>query len=577
MRETNRKDRFKAYDILYVEDTREISEEVAFFLEPRVKKLYTAYDGEEGVASFEQHRPDIIITDIQMPKMNGIKMIEAIRLIDPEVPIIITTAFNETDYLLQAVNLGVDGYLMKPLSFKELMNRLEKIVEPLELRRELIEKNRELEDINANLDQIVQEKTKKLEYFYNHDPLTGLSNFVKLGEEIKTGSYKHLILLDISNFSTINKQYGKEFANLVLNAAAIGLTRHTVDLIRLFKTESDRFVILMKEENIKEVELFCQQVVSFFDTQPIEVEEVEIYINFTMSIARIDGDAYPMVNAEYALDIGKELGSRYYYLYNDSADSVKKAKDAIKWLNITKSMIQNDQIEPYFQAIVDASTGEVVKYEALARGLYKGEVLSPYFFIGSAERLGLIGAITRMIVKKSFDFFEGTGHSFSINITQRDLLDDYLIPFLEQKLEAHAITPAQVTFEILENVTIGEHHTLVLKQLKALKAIGFKIAIDDFGVESSNFSRLLEIDFDYIKLDGLFIRQLDKNEKDRVIVSAIVSLARSLGIQTIAEFVENETLFEIIKGCGVDMAQGYHLGKPLSRSETVLQIKKEQA
>ncbi len=565
MSKTTNIEMFKRYSILYVEDTKEIVEEVAFFLEPRVKALFTAYDGEEGLEIFERVRPDIIITDIQMPKMDGLKMIEQIRLIDPSIPIIITTAFNETDYLISAINLGVDGYLMKPLNLKELMRRLEKIMQPMELKQALVDKNAELETINANLDQIAKEKTEKLEHTYNHDILTGLENFVKLGEDIKSGLYRHLVLLDISNFSTLNKQYGKEFANLILKGAARGLERNMFESTRLYKTESDRFVVLMRTGETKEVEQLCEQIISFFDTQAIEVEDVGIYINFSIAISGIDGNEYPMVSAEYALDIGKELGSRYYYLYNDSAESIKKAKEAIKWLNITKTMIQDDAIEPYFQPIVDTSTGEIVKYEALARGTYKGELFSPYVFIGSAERLGLIGSITRMMIKKSFDFFEGTGYSFSINITQRDLLDDYLLAFLEQKLEHHTIEPSQVTFEILENVTVGEHHKLVLEQLKAFKKRGFKIAIDDFGVENSNFSRLLEIDFDYIKLDGLFIRQLENNEKDRVIVSAMVSLARSLGIETIAEFVENERLYEIIKECGVDMAQGYHLGRPLSR------------
>lgn len=570
MRMKNNKELFKRYSILYVEDTKEIVEEVSFFLEPRVQAFFTAYDGEEGLEVFAGSRPDIVITDIQMPKMDGLAMIQAVRKIDPEVPIIITTAFNETDYLVQAINLGVDGYLMKPLNLKELMNRLEKIMRPMELKQALVEKNHELEVINANLDQIAKEKTKKLEHAYNHDMLTGLANFVKLGEDIKSGLYRYLVLLDISNFSTLNKQYGKEFANMVLKGAAEGLERNMSDLTRLYKTESDRFVVLMRTAETEEVEEFCRQVISFFDTQAIEIEDVGIYINFSMAISGIAGNEYPMVSAEYALDIGKELGSRYYYLYNDSAESIKKAKEAIKWLNITKTMITRDSIEPFFQPIVDIKTGKVVKYEALARGIYDGELHSPYVFIGSAERLGLIGSITRMMIKKSFDFFEGTRYDFSINITQRDLLDDYLLPFLEQKLEHHTIKPSQVTFEILENVTVGEHHRLVLDQLKAFKARGFKIAIDDFGIENSNFSRLLEIDFDYIKLDGLFIRQLEKNDKDRMIVSAMVDLAHSLGIETIAEFVENESIYEIIKGCGVDMAQGYHLGKPQSREATAL-------
>lgn len=553
---------FKRYNVLYVEDNHEIAEEIAFFLEPMFNTFHSAYNGLEGLELFKEHKPDIIITDIQMPKMNGISMIEEIRKVDSSVPIVITTAFNESDYLLKAIHLQVDGYLMKPLKFPELINRLHKIVEPLELKAALVAKNRELEEINRGLDKIARDKTKELQHMYNHDPLTGLSNFINLGQEIETGSYKHLILLDISNFSTINKQYGKIFANNILKETAEQLKKHTTNQMRLFKTESDRYVFLSDEENHEKIEAFCQQVISFFDMQAITVDELEISISFSIGIAKISEGYFPLVNAEYALDIGKNLGSRYYYFYDESIESMKKAKETIKWINITKELIKNDKIEPYYQPIADAKTGKIVKYEVLARGNYEGELLSPYYFIAPAERLGLVNSITRMMINKSFDYFEDTAIHFSINITQRDLLDKYLISFLEQKLKRYNIKPTQVTFEILENITLAVEHELVFQQLRDLKGMGFDIAIDDFGIENSNFGRLLEIDFDYIKLDGLFIKGLEHNKKDRIVVSAIVNLATTLGIKTVAEYVENDSIYKIIRDCGVDMAQGYHIGKP---------------
>ncbi len=560
----------QSYSILYIEDNREIAEEIAFFLEPRVKKLYCAYDGQEGLSLYNKVHPDIIITDIQMPIMNGIEMIKEIRERDSDIPIIITTAFNDSEYMFQALDLQVDGYLIKPLRFDKLIQRLQKVIEPMELKRALINKNSELEQINTNLDAIVKDKTQKLEYFYKHDTITGLSNFIELGEAIESNEYAYLILLDISNFSAINKQYGKDFGDAILRAVAEGLKIHINDRSQLFKIESDRFVILMKERELKTIELFCEQIISFFDMRSINVKEIGVYINFNIAITRVTQDLYPMINAEYALDIGKKSGSRYYSFYDDSQLSVKRAKDAIKWLNLTKEMIQNDQIEPYYQPIVDIHTKKIIKYEVLARANYNGEILSPYLFINSAEKLGMVSSITRMMITKSFAFFSGSSYSFSINITQRDLLDNYLINFLEQKLRLYNITPSQVVFEILENITLGERHATILKQLKALKNIGFKIAIDDFGVDNSNFSRLLEVDFDYIKLDGKFIQKLDTNEKDKLIVTAIVALAKSLRIETIAEYVENETLYNIVKNTGVDMAQGYYIGEPLPQHKTIL-------
>lgn len=560
MKELHKK--LSQYSILYVEDNHEISEEIVFFLEPIVKKVYTAFNGQEGINLYKQHQPDMIITDIQMPIMNGLEMIDNIRSINSEVPIIITTAFNEADYLVKAINMNVDAYLMKPLHLKELLKSLYKIVEPLELKKDILSKNMELESINSNLDGIAKEKTKELKYLYNHDPLTGLSNFVTLAEEIDSGRYQYLILLDISNFSIINKQYGKIFSNKILKMAGKALEQNSTQEYKLFKTESDRFVFLSKKEQLTEIEEFCQQLISFFDTQPLNVDSLEVEMSFSFGIAKITENYFPLVNAEYALDIGKNFGSRYYYFYDESSDEIKKSKEMIKWLNITKDLIHNGNIEAYYQPIMDVNTGKITKYEVLARGNYQGEILSPYLFIGHAEKLGLIGSLTRIIVDKSFAYFHETELDFSINITQRDLLDTYLITFLESKLERYNIDPSQVTFEILENISIGKQHDLLMEQLRLLKAMGFKIAIDDFGVDNSNFARLLEIEFDYIKLDGVFIKNLETSRKDKIIVSAIVSLAKTLGVKVVAEYVESSQIYEIIKECGIDMAQGYYIGKP---------------
>lgn len=134
----------KNFTVLYVEDNKDTSEEVSFMLNAYVKELYTAYDGKEGVEAFVKYKPDIVITDVQMPKMNGLEMIEVIRETNTEIPIIVTTAFNEVDYLLKAINLQVDAYQIKPLNLKQLMKSLLKVSEPLVLKEEIRLKNEQL-------------------------------------------------------------------------------------------------------------------------------------------------------------------------------------------------------------------------------------------------------------------------------------------------------------------------------------------------------------------------------------------------------------------------------------------------
>ncbi len=548
--------------LLYIEDDNDILEEVAFFLKKRVKELYTAGNGQEGLELFDKYAPDLIITDIQMPVMNGLEMCSHIREKDKNVAIIVTSAYNDNSFLSHSIELAIGGYLIKPINLAKLLETIQRISEPLILRKELENKNKELTRINKNLDKIADEKTKKLESFYRHDALTKLKNMVKLNEELIKEEYSFLLLLDISNFSVLNKQYGKKFADSILVEAAEVLKAHETSEILLFKAESDRFVFLLKNSDKELAIYFCKQIIAFFDSTMLKVNSHPVAISFNIGISPVYHSIFPIINAEYALDKSKKSGSRFFTFYNDDDSVYKEEKEMIKWLDITKEMIEQDKIQPYYQPILDIESNTVTKYEVLARGFYKNEVIAPVYFLESAIRLGLITSLTRMIINKSFAFFEHNEYEFSINLTERDFLEDYLCSFLDLKTAQYNIDPSRVTFEVLESVTTANENHQIIDKLISLKAKGFKIAIDDFGIESSNFSRLIEIDFDYIKIDGMFIKNLDTNTKDIMIVKAIVNLANTLGIKTVAEFVKNQKVLDIVRKCGVTSAQGYCIGKP---------------
>ena len=548
--------------VLYVEDNIDISEEVSFFLKTQVKELFIAYDGIEGLEQYKKNKPDLIISDIQMPNMNGIDMIKEIRKNDSYIPIIITTAFNESEYLLDTINLQVSSYIIKPLSLKQLLFNMQRVLEPVKLKRQLEIKNQELEKINKNLDRIVDEKTKEIKYLYSHESITGLYNYITLEEVINKYEYNYLLLLEITNFSLYNKQYGKEFSNEILKSASIKLKGHINNTQKLFKIESDKFVILVNENNSKNIEIFCDKIINDFDDKFLYIKDKQISINFAIGIEKISDNKYPIINAEYAISSSKDLGGRFFNFYNENDENYYKDKYQIGWLAKTKEMIHKKQIEAYYQPIMDINSGKIIKYEVLARGKYKGDVYLPYYFIGAAEKLGIIDSITRIIIDKSFKYFSTKNIEFSINITQRDLLDDTFINYIKEKLSEYNIRENYVTLEVLENVTVGKYQKDILNNLKRIKELGLKIAIDDFGVEYSNFSRLLDIKFDYIKFDSIFIKDICDNKNNRTIISAMSNMAKSLGIKTIAEYVENEDILNVLKSQGVDMAQGYFIGKP---------------
>ncbi len=278
------------------------------------------------------------------------------------------------------------------------------------------------------------------------------------------------------------------------------------------------------------------------DDKPFIIEGIEVFVNFSIGIEKISTNKYPLINAEYALENSKKMGGRFFSFYNSKSEEIEKTKKEIERLNRTRDMIKNDQIEPYYQPILDIQTNKIVKYEVLARANYEGKIYTPQYFIGSAQKLGLIDSITKIIVNKSFKFFSDKNMDFSLNITRRDLLEDSFSKFFYEKLQEYNINANRVTLEVLENITVGAHQYKILDNLNILKGFGCKIAVDDF-----------------IKLDAVFIKNIDINKNDQTVVSAIVSMSKALGIKTIAEYVD---VLDILKLKGIDMIQGYYVGKP---------------
>ncbi|WP_226960541.1 EAL domain-containing protein [Sulfurimonas paralvinellae] len=548
--------RTKPLHLLVVEDDEAMRKVTVTFLNTFFDNIHCAGDGVEALQVLGEEPIDMILTDINMPNMNGLEFIAKLREMNCDLPIMILSAHAEPSYFLQSIKYSVDGYLLKPFDIEQFFPLLLKIVKCLEDKKELLEYHNQLETM-------VAQKTKELEYRCLHEYYTDLPNAIMLHQDLEKWKCGYMLLLDMSHFSVINKEYGKAFANHVIIRTARILEKHIHKNAKLYKTESDRFAILLKESPLKEVYLYCDQIISFFDNHNIGIDDTELNITFNIGVDKIRADASDtLINCEYALDKSKELGSRHYEVFSARTTAFKDEKEAVKWLRLTRELIMEEKIEPYYQPIKDLKSGKVVKYEALARGIYKDEIVAPHFFVQQAEKLGLSTALTRLMINKSFAFFQDKTEEFSINLTERDLLEGYLIRFLTEKMKQYSIEPSRITFEILENITVTKNSKRITQKLNRLREIGFQVAIDDFGIENSNFSRLLEINIDFIKIDGIFIRDLKENEKNRMITRAIVNLAKTLGIKTVAEYVEDAEIYTLIKECGIDYAQGYFIGKP---------------
>ena len=545
----------KYLKLLYVEDDELTQEAMLQTLSIFFDDITIAIDGIDGLNKFSNTQFDLVITDINMPKMNGIDMIFKIREIDKNVSILVLSAHDNSKYFEETIKAGIDGYLLKPIDVSQFTYLIEKTVNYVNSSKELLE-------YKHNLEEKVIVQTIKIKEDLYRDSNTGLYNFLKLYEDKESKAFKTIMILDITKFSFLSKQYGRVFTTNLLKKVATSLKQNLHANMQLYKLESDKFAVLYSDKNYELIKVFCEQVLAYFDTTALEIDNVNIYITFSIGISHISETKDCLIDAEYALGNAKNIGHHYYSFYDYDNELIAKEKEMIKWLNITQSLIQNDGIFPYYQPILDIKTSKIVKYEVLARALVDGKLIQPMYFIDAAQKLGMISFITRTIIQQSFQFFSKNRYDFSINISQRDILEGYLPSFLKQKLELYNIEASRVTLEILENITISTDCMRIQKELNILTAMGLQIAIDDFGIENSNFAILVSINLDIIKIDGFFIRNIVNSEKERLIVKSITSLAKTLGIKVVAEYVESKEILEIITELGIDYAQGYYIGKP---------------
>jgi len=545
----------KNLKLLYIEDDEFARESTLETLSLFFDNITIAVDGQKGLDAFKEGIFDIIITDLNMPIMNGIDMIFEIRKLDQDITILVLSAHNNPEYFESTIRAGIEGYLLKPIDLDQFIYLIEKSVNNINRAKELL-------DYKRHLEEKVEAQTTIIKENLYRDSLTGLYNFLKLEEDINLEIYKTLIVFDITRLSLISKQYGRVFTSKLLSQVAITLSKHLSNDMQLYKLEADKFAVLSSFSDHEHIKNFCEQALAYYDISCLEIDGIDININFSIGISQIDKNSDSTVDAEYALGNAKKIGSRYYFFYDIDDHAILEEKEIIKWLNVTKELIRDDKIFPYYQAMLDIKSNKIVKYEVLARADYQGEILAPFFFLDAAEKLGMTSSISKMIIQKSFQFFAQNNYEFSINIAQRDLLEGYLVSFFKQKLELYSIDASRVTLEILENVTVSADNKAIQEELNSLKKMGFSIAIDDFGTENSNFSRLVDINLDIIKIDGFFIKNIVKSKKDQLVVKSIVSLAKTLGVKVVAEYVENQEILDIITEMDIDYAQGYHIGKP---------------
>jgi len=446
----------------------------------------------------------------------------------------IENSINEIlNYFKENISKGIYTSFKKKMNFLEFEN----------LKRE----------INATITTIKKYQGKLYEKLYYH-PLSRLPNRVKFFEILKQKK-NPLAIINIDKFRDINAYFGPETADKLIQEISKRLKELSKNYhFKVFHLDIDEFALLFpkdisKEDLLKLVKELLKEL-----EEPYKVKNNEIIVKFRSGISYYKKD---YIRAETALDMAKTL-RRDIVFGEEALANQKTYEEHLKWFKKLKKALDNDKIIPFYQPIVDRDKN-IIKYEALVRLIDEdGKVVSPFFFLEVAKRTRLYLEITRRVVDKAFEKFQSKPVGVSINLDLSDIEDTDMREYILKKITHSDV---KVTFEMVENEDVRESD-IVKSYLRMLQKIGAEIYIDDFGSGYANFDYLIKLNPNGVKIDGSLVKDILTNKNNEIMIKTIVNFAKEVGIKTVAEFVENEEIFEKLKSLGVDYFQGYYFSPP---------------
>jgi EAL domain-containing protein (putative c-di-GMP-specific phosphodiesterase class I) len=418
--------------------------------------------------------------------------------------------------------------------------------------------------LNHTLEEKVKDRTEELKFRFYHDPLTKLKNIEALKLDLEKDPFFSLFLISIDDFKSFNDLYGMEIGNTILKESTKFLKDlYTNNNIELYRVYSDGFVLKNKDndDNTREELFNLQMKLSLMESTKLNLQlpNINEKLNIDFTIVAIHTKEHALEKANMGLKYARKT-NKSYVDFHKNMDDKKEIENILYWKNQIKEAIEEDRIIPVFQPIVDKN-GDILKYEALVR-LKKGKkLISPYFFLDISIQTKQYEKITSIMIDKSFILMSKIGKDFSINLSFADIKNQLLINQLFRKIQQYNIG-SQLIIEIVESEDI-EDFIIVETFIKNIRKFGVRVAIDDFGTGYSNYTHILKIMPDYLKIDGSLIKNINTDTNAHKLVESIIFLSHNLGIKTIAEYVHSKEVFDVVKKLDIDEFQGFYFYEPL--------------
>lgn len=593
--------------ILLVDDTPENLDVLSAVLEELGHQLLVATSGERALDLASKRLPDLILLDVMMPDLDGFEVCTRLKSQSStaEIPIIFVTA--RTDDISKGFQTGGADYITKPINADEVKARVSYQLERKQLLEELKSFNRELEIkvrertaeltlANRQLREEINERRymqDRLNYLATHDFVTRLYNRNALESHVSEmlaraqldSLCSSFLLIDIDRFRLINESCGSVAGDELLRQFADSVSGLLAREDFFARIGGDRFVIVSPVILANKGLALAQIILNHLHDFQFQWEEKQFSLDASIAGVELNQELFSfdqvMLLADETLYLAKQEGRGLIRTQDDALRHKVTQRESINWASRLMDALKTDGFRLYFQFVENISgdsNHKKTRLEILIRlwDANNNRIIMPNEFIRPAERLHLIPKIDRWVVEAALAFFAEHPEFMaelelvSINLSAISIRDLAFSQFITQKLREYKIPPQKICFEITETEAIINVES-AKAFMRNLSELGCHFALDDFGSGFASYAYLHQLSFDKIKIDGIFVRDMDSDPSHYAMVKSIIEMAHSLKKEITAEFVEYASVANLLRDLGVKWAQGFHYHRPELLSDEHLQ------
>lgn len=439
-----------------------------------------------------------------------------------------------------------------------------------------------------------EEKIKQLAFY---DPLTNLPNRTLLIERLEQAIATHshnrnngaLLFLDLDNFKMLNDTQGHRIGDELLIEVGKRLKNCVNEAATVSRLGGDEFVVLLEElsENVTNATLYAGNVAEKIInslSKPYQLSSLLHYISASIGIALFNSPGTTttsvLVSADTAMYQAKKSGKNTYYFFDPLMQQALEQRSQLE--NALHGAIANNELRLFYQPLVD-DRGQIISVEALIRWLHpKQGMIAPLQFIPLAEETGLILSIGHWVLETACtqleawkDGIETQKLSIAVNISAKHFYQTKFVDSIRNLIAQYTIQPLLLKLELTESMVL-ENIDLAIEKMQELKALGIVLSMDDFGTGYSSLNYLKQLPFDQIKIDKCFVNGIIDAPNDAFIVDTVIALGQRLGMNVVAEGVENAKQWKLLQRLGCGTFQGYYFCKPVPAYELALIIHKQK-